>query len=54
MENNYIHSGDSIDLNRVAKNLRKLRIDNNLKQRDIFNMLNIASQVIQYMKLGKY
>ena len=42
-KNNYIYSGDSIDLNRVAKNLKKLRIDNNLKQRDIFNMLNIAS-----------
>ena len=42
-KNNYIYSGDSIDLNRVAKNLRKLRIDNNLKQRDIFNMLNITS-----------
>ena len=52
-KNNYIYSGDSIDLNRVAKNLRKLRIDNNLKQRYIFNMLNIASSSYSVYETGQ-
>ena len=52
-KNNYIYSGDSIDLNRVAKNLKKLRIDNNLKQRDIFNMLNIASSSYSVYETGQ-
>lgn len=52
-KNNYIYSGDSIDLNRVAKNLKKLRIDNNLKQRDIFNMLNIASSSYLVYETGQ-
>lgn len=52
-KNNYIYSGDSIDLNRVAKDLRKLRIDNNLKQRDIFNMLNIASSSYSVYETGQ-
>ena len=52
-KNYYIYSGDSIDLNRVAKNLKKLRIDNNLKQRDIFNMLNIASSSYSVYETGQ-
>ncbi len=52
-KNNYIYSGDSIDLNIVAKNLKKLRIDNNLKQRDIFNMLNIASSSYSVYETGQ-
>ena len=52
-KNNYIYSGDSIDLNRVAKNLKTLRIDNNLKQRDIFNMLNIASSSYSVYETGQ-
>lgn len=52
-KNNYIYSSDSIDLNRVAKNLKKLRIDNNLKQRDIFNMLNIASSSYSVYETGQ-
>lgn len=52
-KNNYIYSGDSIDLNTVAKNLKKLRIDNNLKQRDIFNMLNIASSSYSVYETGQ-
>lgn len=52
-KNNYIYSCDSIDLNRVAKNLKKLRIDNNLKQRDIFNMLNIASSSYSVYETGQ-
>ena len=52
-KNNYIYFGDSIDLNRVAKNLKKLRIDNNLKQRDIFNMLNIASSSYSVYETGQ-
>lgn len=52
-KSNYIYSGDSIDLNRVAKNLKKLRIDNNLKQRDIFNMLNIASSSYSVYETGQ-
>jgi transcriptional regulator with XRE-family HTH domain len=52
-KNNYIYSGDLIDLNRVAKNLKKLRIDNNLKQRDIFNMLNIASSSYSVYETGQ-
>ena len=52
-KNNYIYSGDSIDLDRVAKNLKKLRIDNNLKQRDIFNMSNIASSSYSVYETGQ-
>ncbi len=52
-KNNYIYSGDSINLNIVAKNLKKLRIDNNLKQRDIFNMLNIASSSYSVYETGQ-
>ena len=53
LSNYYKISIDSIDLNRVAKNLKKLRIDNNLKQRDIFNMLNIASSSYSVYETGQ-
>ena len=55
-KNNYIYSGDSIDLNRVAKNLRKLRIDNNLKTRiellAVKNNLSFNKMLTYLIELG--
>lgn len=42
-KSNYIYMSDFIDLKSVGKNLKKLRINNHLKQKDLYNMLNIAS-----------
>lgn len=41
-KNQYIYTGNFIDPIIVGKNLKKLRIKNNLKQKDLINMLNIT------------
>lgn len=52
-KNNYIYTSDFIDLKSVGENLKKLRINNHLKQKDLFNMLNITSSSYSLYENGK-
>lgn len=51
--NNYTFNGNYIDLKTVGKNLKKFRKENNLKQKDLFNMLNINSSTYSVYETGK-
>ncbi len=50
--NNYMKE-NNIDLKSVGKNLKKLRINNHLKQKDLYNMLNITSSSYSLYENGK-
>lgn len=52
-KNDYIYTSDFIDLKSVGENLKKLRINNHLKQKDLFNMLNITSSSYSLYENGK-
>lgn len=52
-KSNYIYMSDFIDLKSVEKNLKKLRINNHLKQKDLYNMLNITSSSYSLYENGK-
>lgn len=52
-KSNYIYMSDFIDLKSVGKNLKKLRINNHLKQKDLYNMLNITSSSYSLYENGK-
>mgnify|MGYP002658046800 CR=1 FL=1 len=50
---NYNYSSDKIDPVVVGQNLKKFRASRNLKQREIFEMLNIASSSYSVYETGK-
>ena len=50
--NNYMKE-NNIDLKSVGKKLKKLRINNHLKQKDLYNMLNITSSSYSLYENGK-
>lgn len=52
-KNDYIYTSDFIDLKSVGENLKKLRINKHLKQKDLFNMLNITSSSYSLYENGK-
>lgn len=52
-KNDYIYTSDFIDLKSVGENLKKLRINNHLKQKDLFNMLNVTSSSYSLYENGK-
>lgn len=52
-KSDYIYTSDFIDLKSVGENLKKLRINNHLKQKDLFNMLNITSSSYSLYENGK-
>lgn len=52
-KNDYIYTSDFIVLKSVGENLKKLRINNHLKQKDLFNMLNVTSSSYSLYENGK-
>ena len=50
--NNYMKE-NNIDLKSVGKKLKKLTINNHLKQKDLYNMLNITSSSYSLYENGK-
>lgn len=51
-KNEYIEI-DKIDLKVFGSNLRKFRKENNLKQKDVFNLLNTTSSTYSVYETGK-
>lgn len=52
-KNNYIPSDGNIDKIVVGKNLKQIRKEKNLKQKDIFKLLNTTSSTYSAYETGK-